>query len=59
MEYTIEGCVSELVNNPSNSLPDVLCIAEAFNTVWDFSLNSTSKETFKNLTHSEEGEVDV
>jgi hypothetical protein len=32
----------EFINNTTNSLPDMLGIAEAFNTMWNLSLNSTS-----------------
>ena len=49
----------ELINNTANSLPNVLGIAKAFNTMWNLSFNSTGQETFKNFTHSEEGEVDI
>ena len=59
VKNTIEGSVSEFIYDSSNSLPDVLGITEAFNTVWHFSFNSSSKHTFKNLTHSEEGEMHV
>ena len=59
MENTVESCVSEFINNSTDSLPDVLGIAEAFNSMWDFSLNRSSKKTFENLSHSEEGEVNI
>ena len=59
MENTVESGMSEFVNNSSNSLPDMLCITEAFNTMWNFSLYSSSEQTFKNFTHSEEREVNV
>ena len=59
MENAIESCVSEFINNSSNSLPDVLSIAEALNSMWNFSLNGSSKKTLKNLSHSEEGEVNI
>ena len=49
----------ELINNTTDSFPDVLGIAEAFNSMWDFSLNRSSKKTFENLSHSEEGEVNI
>ena len=35
----VESGVSELINDTADSLPDVLGIAEALNTVWDFGLN--------------------
>ena len=51
--------VLELINDATNSLPNVLSITEAFNTMWNFSLNSTSEKTFKDFAHSEEREVDI
>ena len=57
MENAIECGVSELVNDSTDSLPDVLCIAEALNSMWNFSLNTSSEETFEDLAHSEEREV--
>ena len=56
---TVEGSVSELVYDSPDSLPDMLGISEAFNTMWHFSFNSSSKQTFKNLAHSEEGEMHI
>ena len=59
MEDTIERGVSELVDNSTDSLPDVFGIAEALDSMGNFSFDTASKETFKDLSHSEEGEVDV
>ena len=59
MENAIESCVSEFIDNSSKSLPDVFSITETFNSMWDFSLNRSSKDTFENLSHSEEGEVNI
>ena len=59
VKNAVESSVSEFVNDSSNSLPDVFGITETFHTVWYFSFDSASKQTFKDLTHSEEGEVHV
>jgi len=39
VEDAVESGVSEFVDNTANSLPDVLGVSEALNTVWDFGLN--------------------
>ena len=49
----------KLVNYTTKALPDVLGITEALNTMGNLSLNSTSKKTFKDFTHSKEGEVNI
>ena len=49
----------ELINDATNSLPNVLSITKAFNTMWNFSLNGTSEKTFKDFSHPEEREVDI
>ena len=49
----------ELVLNTTKTLPDVLGISEALNTVRNFSLNGTGEKTLEDLTHAEEGEVNV
>merc|ERR1711966_291207 len=51
--------MSELIDDTANSLPDVLGVTEALDSVWDLSLNTASEQTLKDLSHSEEGEVDV
>merc|ERR1711966_202211 len=51
--------MSELIDDTANSLPDVLGVTEALDSVWDLSLNTASEQTLKDLAHSEEGEVDV
>ena len=55
----VEGTVLELVDDATESLPDVLGITEALDTVRNLSLNGASEETLEDLAHSEEGEVDV
>ena len=49
----------ELILNTTEALPDVLGISEALNTVRNFSLNGTGEKTLEDLTHAEEGEVNV
>jgi len=49
----------QLVNDTTEALPDVLSITEALNTVRNLSLNGTGEQTLKDLTHAEEGEVNV
>ena len=49
----------ELILNTTEALPDVLSISEALNTVRNFSLNGTGEKTLEDLTHAEEGEVNV
>jgi len=49
----------KLVNDTTEALPDMLSITEALNTMRNFSLNGTSEETLKDLTHAEEGKVDI
>ena len=51
--------VLELINDATNSLPNVLSITEAFNTMWNFSFDGSSEQTLKDLSHSEEGEMHV
>lgn len=59
VENSVEGGVLELINNSTESLPSVLGITEALNTVWDLSLDGTSEKTLEDLSHSEEGEVNI
>ena len=59
VENTVKGSVSKLINDTANSLPDMLGISEAFNSVGDFSLNSASEQTFEDFSHSKEREVHV
>ena len=59
MKNAIESCVSKFINNSANSLPNVFCITKAFDSMWDFSFDRSSKKTLENLSHSEEREVDV
>ena len=49
----------ELILNTTETLPDVLGITEALDTVRNLSLDGTGKETLENLAHTEEGEVHV
>jgi len=49
----------ELVLNATKTLPDVLGITKALDTVRNLSLNRASKETLKDLAHAEEGEVHI
>ena len=49
----------QLVNDTTEALPDVLSITEALNTVRNLSLNGTGEQTLKDLTHAEEGKVDI
>ena len=59
MKNRVESGVLELINDTTEALPNMLGITEALNTVRNFSLNSTSEKTFKDLAHAEEGEVNV
>ena len=59
MEDAVKGVVVELIDDSANSLPDVLSVTKALNTMWNLSFDGSSKETLKDLAHSEEGEVDV
>ena len=49
----------ELILNTTETLPNVLGITEALDTVRNLSLDGTGKETLKDLAHAEEGEVHV
>ena len=51
--------VLELINDATNSLPNVLSIAEALDTVRHLGLDGASEKTLKDLAHAEESEVDV
>jgi len=59
VEHRVKGTVLELIDDTTESLPDVLGITEALNTVRNFSLNGTSEKTLEDLTHAEESEVNV
>ena len=59
MKNRVESGVLELINDTTEALPNMLGITEALNTVRNFSLNSTSEKTLKDLAHAEEGEVNV
>ena len=49
----------ELILNTTETLPNVLGVTEALDTVGDLSLDRAGEETLKDLSHAEEGEVDV
>ena len=59
VEDRVEGADLELIDDTTESLPDVLGITEAFNTVRNLSFDRAGKETLKDLAHSEECEVDI
>ena len=59
MKNRVESGVLKLINDTTEALPNMLGITEALNTVRNFSLNSTSEKTLKDLAHAEEGEVNV
>ena len=59
VQHRVERSVLELVNNAAKSLPDVLGISQTLNTVRNLSLDGSSKKTFEDFAHSEEGEVDI
>ena len=59
MKDRVEGGVLQLVNNTAKTLPDVLSITEALDTMRNFSLNCTSEQTLEDLAHAEESKVDV
>jgi len=59
VEHGVESSVLELINDTTESLPDVFSISEAFDTVRNLSLDGSSEKTLKNLSHSEESEVDI
>ena len=59
VEHAVEGAMLKLVLNTTKTLPDVLSIAEALNTVRNLSFDGAGKETLKDLAHAEEGEVHV
>ena len=59
VKNTVKGVVVEFIDDSAKSLPDVLGVTEALNTVWHLSLDSTSEQTLEDLAHSEEGEVDI
>ena len=59
VEHRVEGTVLELIDDTTESLPDVLGITEALNTVRNLSLNRASEKTLEDLTHAEEGEMNI
>ena len=59
VEDCVEGAVLELIDDTTESFPDVLGISEALDTVRNFSLDGTGEKTLEDLSHAEEGEVDV
>ena len=59
VQHGVESAMLKLVDNTTEALPDVLGVTEALNTMGNLSLNGASQETFEDLAHSEEGEVDI
>ena len=59
MQHTVECAILKLFFNASKTLPNVLCVSKALDTVGNFGLNRAGKETFKNLAHAEESEMDI
>ena len=59
MKNRVESGVLELINDTTEALPNMLGITEALNTVRNFSLNSTSEKTLKDLAHAEESEMNI
>ena len=59
VQHRVERAVLKLFFNASKTLPNVLCVSKALDTVGHFGLNRTGQETFKNLAHAEEGEMDI
>merc|ERR1719148_672612 len=59
VKHSIERSVLKLILNTTKALPDVLGISQALNTMRNFSLNGTGEKTLEDLTHAEEGEVNV
>ena len=48
-----------LILEATKSLPDVLGVTEAFDTVGNLSLDRACEETLEDLAHTEESEVYV
>ena len=59
VKHRVEGSMLKLVLDTSKALPDVLGVTEALDTVRNLSLDRSSEKTLKNLSHSEESEVDI
>ena len=59
VQHRVERSMLELVNNTAESLPDMLGISQALNTVRNLSLDGSCEKTFKDLAHSKECEVDI
>ena len=59
MQHRVEGSMLGLILDATKSLPDVLGVTEAFDTVGNLSLDRACKETLEDLAHAEEGEVHV
>ena len=59
VQHRVERTVFKLFFNTSKTLPNVLCVSKALDTVGNFGLNRTGQETFKNLAHAEESEMDI
>ena len=59
VEHAVERSVLELLLDAAKTLPNVLSIAEALNTVRHLSLDGASEKTLKDLAHAEESEVHV
>ena len=49
----------ELILDATKSLPDVLGVAEAFDTMGNLSFDRACEETLEDLAHAEESEVYV
>lgn len=59
VQDSVEGGVLELINYSAESLPSVLGIAEALDSVGHFGLDGAGKQTLEDLAHSEEGEMHI
>ena len=59
VQHPVECAILKLFLNASKTLPNVLCVSKALDTVGNFGLNRAGQETFKNLAHAEESEMDI
>ena len=59
VEHRVEGTMLGLILDATKSLPDVLGVTEAFDTVGNLSLDRACEETLEDLAHAEESEVYV
>jgi len=55
----IEALMLELIDESTKAFPEMLGITQALSRVRHLCLNRACKDALKNLTHAEEGEVDV